>query len=525
MGSFFELALVAAKSRGGEGAWLSAKEPSLAQYTKDDDTPPSTHSRLSEEAFRTTSTPTLSRLITLFVAEAVSSIEHGSSSDKPPRTGGADTSFTPDQGGGSGTGKPATSNSSNLLWAMWVLDMLLLLESTYGGMEKRITHGHSDDDSGGDFSTGLIGPVMRGEETKSVASEETKSSLGLAVASARSPRAFAAVLRITAIGNSVGEDLRVLACSVCAHMLDLSRLAPTFGRPAYCTDRQEDKALADTTITTTAEYCHHAATPIFEPTKDECALPLQERSLAREFSTRLRTQVSMQSLGSPSLQSQLELLAQWQLRRSTAHRKRNSPSKNGTRTRRLHDDEERPKEGPRSERNRTGTDNKNSAVVPEIWTHSNSDERTDSSSWDVATASFAGVEEASDNSNSDMTQVKKFGIGRPKGSDTAESEASALSAELTAAPGKDNSSAQNMSLFVETASATSVTVSWGGWLDIDHGPELQVGIGSNGIAYPIACGGREAGASDLAQALRSKLSHAASRRREQESGLVLKVKH
>ena len=121
--------------------------------------------------------------------------------------------------------------------------------------------------------------------------------------------------------------------------------------------------------------------------------------------------------------------------------------------------------------------------------------------------------------------VKTNGIVGPKRSDTAESEASALSTVPTASRKDSSVQNQNMSLLVETASATSVTVSWGGWLhDADHGPELQVGIGSNGIAYPMACG-REAGASDLAQALRSKLSHAASRRQDQEPGLVLKVKY
>lgn len=506
MGSFFELALISIKSEGGQGVWSSAKSPLVARCTKDG-TPPSTNSRQNDEAFWTSSTPALTRLITLFVAEAVSSIEHGPTSDRP-RNGGAESSITSDQGG-DGTGKPLAS-SSNVLWAMWVLDTLLLLESTYGGMEGS-ARGRSDES--GDDSFGPIGPVRKGED-ESVVSEDVRS-LGLAVASARSPRALAAAFHIAATGNGAGEDLRVLACSVCAHMLDLSRLAPSFGRSA--TGRHEDEASAD--AATAPEFPRRPFIPTSGPVKDECALPLQERSLAREFSTRLRTQVSMQSLGSPSLQSQLELLAQWELRRSTASGKKRGLGLPSERARtHLYHDEETKKEGAMPEgTHQTGTDKHS---VPEVWTHSTG-ERTDS--WDVATASFAGVEEAGDN-NSETTQVKKYGIVGPKRSDTADSEASALSAVPTAS-GKDSSTQNKMlSLLVETASATSVTVSWGGWVDSDHGPELQVGIGSNGIAYPVACG-REAGASDLAQALRSKLSHAASRRQDQELGLVLKVKY
>lgn len=482
------------------------KPPLLAQCTKDG-IPPSTSSRQSAEAFWTTSTPALTRLITLFVAEAVSSMEHGSTADRP-KNGCVDSSTAPDQGGG-GTGKPLAL-SSNIVWAMWVLDALLLLESTYGGMEGSV-HGSSDES--GDDSIRPIEPVMKRED-ESFVSEDVRS-FGLAVASARSPRAFAAVLRTIATGNSAGGDLRVLACSVCAHMLDLSRLAPSWRRSAA--GRHEDEASAD--AATSSEFYHHASIPTSrptKPTKEEYALPLQERLLAREFSTRLRTQVSMQSLGSPSLQSQLELLAQWELRRSILSGKRYLPSE-GACTRRFYP-EKSTKEGPTSEGSHQAGTDKHS--VPEVWIPSTS-ERSDS--WDVATSSFAGVEEASDN-KFETTQVKKYGTAGPNRSDTAESEAPAPSTVPTAS-GKDSSAQnQNVSLLVETASATSVTVSWGGWLGTHHGPELQVGIGSNGIAYPMACD-REAGASDLAQALRSKLSHAASRPQGQESGLVLKVKH
>ena len=504
MGSFFELALVSIKPEAGrQGRWFSAKKPRLAQCTKDG-TPPSTNSRQGDEAIWTTSTPALTRLITLFVAEAVSSIEHGLTTDRP-RNGCTDSSTACDQGRG-GTGKPLAF-SSNILWAMWVLDVLLLLESTYGGMEGSV-HGSSDEN--GDDSSGPIGPVMKGE-AESLVSEDARS-LRLAVASARSPRAFAAVLRTIATGNSAGGDLRVMACSLCAHMLDLSRLAPRWRRSSA--GLREDEASADDA--TAPEVYHHASIPSSGPTKEEYALPLQESLLAREFSTRLRTQVSMQSLGSPSLQSQLELLAQWELRRSIASGKRYLPSK-GACTRRFHDDNCK-KKGPMSEgSHQTGTDKHS---VPEVWIPSTC-ERTDG--WDVATASCSGVEEASDN-NSRTTQVKKYETVGSNRSDTAESEAPAPSTVPTIS-GKDSSAQnQNMSLLVETASATSVTVSWGGWLGTNHGSELQVGIGSNGIAYPMACG-REPGASDLAQALRSKLSHAASRRQGQESGLVLKVKY
>ena len=530
MGTFFELALVSLKSRGGQGSWFSAN-PSSAQPVTEDDTP-CKNTGQSGEACWAASTPALTRLVALFVAEAVSSIELGSA-DKTRNNGGADASFSSHQGSGT-TGKPLTS-SSNMLWAIWVLDTLLLLERTHGEMEGSI-YGHKDESGG---SVGSSGPAT-GEKDQSVASEDVRS-LGLAVASARSPRAFAAVLDIAIGINSAGNGLRRLACSTCAHMLDLSRIAPSF-RP-YVTSQNGDEASADTT-TTTAGSDHHTTTttvPTSEPLKGEFTLPLQERLLARDFSTRLRGQVSMQRLGSPSLspclQSELELLAQWELHRSTVRgTKLSVPSKS---TSRLHD-KERQNDGPRSRREgqdeeprsnkdcqsrgptskgtRAGNGKKQHSA-PEAWMH-HAIKRTDS--WDVATTSFAGVEDTGGN-NTEMTlQGKQYAaIIGPKRLDTAESEDSELST-LPTSSGEDGSAQNAMPLLVETATATSVTVSWGGWLDTDHGPELQVRIGSNGIAYPVDCG-RETGASDLAQALRSKLSHAASRRREQESGLMLKA--
>lgn len=514
MGTFFELALVSVKSRGAHGTLFSAS-PSSAQRVTKDNTPCTSSQQSDEACCWATSAPALTRLVTLFVAEAVSSIEHSSTADRPRDTGAPDPSFSPSQGGGTTGNKPFTF-SSNILWAMWVLDTILLLERTYGGMEGAV---HGCTDEGGD-SVGPNGPATGEEDQSSVASEDVRS-LGLAVASARSPRAFAAVLRVATGTNSAGEDLRALACSVCAHMLDLSRFTPSF-RPSV-RSRNGGEASADTATTIESDH-HNTTVPTSEPAKGEFALRLLEHSLARDFSTRLRSQVSMQSLGSPCLQSQLELLAQRELRRSSViDAKRGVPSKGthclpdkecrnqGSRSSKEGDDNEprsgkkSQNEGPRCEGNPTGAERS----VPEVW--------------DVATTSF-GVEDAGGN-NSEMTLPgkKKYATTLDsKRLDTAESEDSDLSTVPTTTPREGGSAQSAMSLLVETASATSVTVSWGGWLDTDHGPELQVGIGSNGIAYPIARG-REAGASDLAQALRSKLSHAASWRREQESGLVLKV--
>eukprot|EP00752_Nemacystus_decipiens_P011018 g9791.t1 len=78
---------------------------------------------------------------------------------------------------------------------------------------------------------------------------------------------------------------------------------------------------------------------------------------------------------------------------------------------------------------------------------------------------------------------------------------------------------------MEAVSATSITVSWGDWFETDDEPELQVGLGSGDcLARPSAIG-KVPGTSDLAQALRSKLKHAASRQQDEDGpSLVLKVR-
>lgn len=455
-----------------------------------DDSPP-TSSRQSDKSTWTTRLPVLARFLTLLVGEAVSLFQFGAARDSAESEG---TSGPLKAERGREPNEPPALGS-HFSWATWVLDTLVVLESTHF-QTGRPTIGHSEAENAS------IGSERRSIKTmprdyEGIVDDDVNPVL-FAVASARSPRAFAAAL-CAANGSNLDEAARTSAYFLCSRMLNLSQVvSATSSRSVQ--DHNETESSCEPTSAT--ERLHHKTIRPPVLTKDGYVLTSQERALAKVFSARLRTELSSQSSASSLLQSQLELLAQWELRRSCVGVERESLA-NCTRC--LH-------EGQGSELYKVGADN---TLLRDTWDRSG---RGWIDSWDVATTDLAGVEGGGEGFEIASAQATR--PVEPRRPGTAESDASALSAPLL--PGK-LASANKPLLRIEAASPHFITMSWGGWLDSDHGPQLQVGIGSDGVAYPVALN-KAVGASDLTQALRSKLKHVAGQRRERGSSLVLKVR-
>lgn len=433
----------------------------------------------------------LAHLVRLFVHEAIATFEI----DPVPKCAesashGLTTSERKFEAGMSSSACGPLAFRSKYSWALWVLETLLEVK-TAGHVEDGVSSKVADESAG-------TGSVRTASGIGDDAGDDDNSVLH-AVASARSSQAFSAVLR-SAISNDMGEILQSLAYSLCSRMLNKSRL--TTPQPSNVSSPGLHVIKTSTTESVKGNTLEHAGVP--EPGK--YALPTQEKSLARAFSARLRSQVSTPNFSSHLLQSQLELLAQWELQRSGV---RGEPLSDADSTRR-----QREAEFEYDERKVSGK----KPQSPQVWVNTG---RKHADSWDVATALFAGMEGGSD--EFDTTRARNSRVaGRGRRTGTAESEASALSCLPTPRfLGKLNPPHHD-SLLVEALSATSVTVSWGGWFESGDEPELQVGVGGDGFAYPVAFG--KAGASDLAQALRSKLKHASSRRRSEGPSLVLKVR-
>lgn len=478
MRSLFALVHASVKSRGDWKAWCSGK-PASAPWAKGD---PSLSNPSDSEVSRSAKVPGLARLLTLFVREAISVFETDPTLNKTGRTG-ANVSATEHK---NRDNEPSThvgmheplALRSKCLWALWVLETLLSLE--VGQREESEASRRGPD--GEETSGKKIVWTASGESDD--AGEELAE-----VASARSPQAFAAALR-AAISSDLDEIVQASACSLCSVMLNLSRPAsPTFSSSSP-SGRHETRATAGGTAENKAH--RHRAVIRSAPSDDGYELPPQEHSLARAFSSSLRSQVSTPSLSSHLLQSQLELLAQWELRRHA------------------------------QSTHRPGED---------VWDQGESKACSENSpslgvgvndSWDVATALFAGSDGGGEGfETTQMRSSRTAARGRRVG--TTDGGASMLSSLPTPCLlGK--TTPKHNSLLVEAVSATSVTVSWGGWFETDDEPELQVGLGSGDcLARPSAIG-KVPGASDLAQALRSKLKHAASRRQDEGPSLVLKVR-
>lgn len=466
MRSLFDLVHAFVKPRSDWKAWCSGK-PASAPRAKGD-APLSNPS--DSEVSRNTNVRSLTRLLTLFVREAISVFETDPTLIK---TGpiGAKLSATERKNCSNIRAPPALR--SKCLWALWVLETLLSLET--GHREKGEAHPRGPD--GEDAASKPVWTTS--EESDDARGEELADA-----ASARSPRAFSAALR-AAINNDLDETVQALACSLCSVMLNLSRLV----RPTVSSSPPGNNAHRHRVI--------HSAPP-----EDGYELPSQEHSLARAFSSSLRNQVTSPSLSSLLVQSQLELLAQWELRRSA-----------GKTGRGLHaQSTKRPGEDVWGQK-----ESKASGERPQSPGVGIND------SWDVATALFAGFEGAGDGFETTQTRSSQA-AARGRRAGTTDGEASMLSSLPTSCLlGK--LTPNHNSLLVEAVSATSVTVSWGGWFETDDEPELQVGLGSGDcLARPSAIG-KVPGTSDLAQALRSKLKHAASRQQDEEGpGLVLKVR-
>lgn len=471
MRSLFDLVYAFVKPRSDLEAWRSGKS-ALAPWAKGD--PPLSDSNDSEVPINA-NIPSLTHLLTLFVREAISVFETDPALIKTGSTG-AKISTTEHKNGGNEHGTyggrcEPLALRSRCLWALWVLRTLLLLEM--GQREKGGTSCRGPD---GDDVLGK--PVWMASEASDDAREEL-----LETASARSPQAFAAALR-AAISNDLDETVQALACSLCSVMLNMSRLVrPTFSSSSTL-GCHETRAAAE-------NNAHRHRVIRLVPPEDGYELPPQEHSLARAFSSSLRSQVTTPSLSSHLLQSQLELLAQWEIRRSTGKMR----------------------------------------GVEDVWDQKESKVNGENpsspgvginDSWDVATALFAGFEGGGDGFETTQLRSSRTAARRRRAGIT-DGEASMLSnLPCPCLPGK--TTPDHNSLLVEAVSATSVTVSWGGWFETDDEPELQVGLGSGDcLARPSAIG-KVPGTSDLAQALRSKLKNAASQQQDEEGpSLVLKV--
>lgn len=489
MRSLFDLVVASVRPSNIWKAWVSGKLSS-ATWTNEDSSPSNLH-QSRDEAARTSRVPGLARLLTLFVREAISTFE----SEKAGSMN-ASVSATQEREAERGTraskGEPLTLRSK-YLWAFWVLETLLSLErrdrEKTGGLHECLDRGSASTEP--DPAVGAENDDA-GDDLNSILPE---------VASARSPQAFAAILR-SAIGNDLDEGLQALAYSLCSCMFSLSRLGtPLFSGRSPVGHPDMEPAVGGATAVKSGVV---RSVP---PEEDGYELPSQEHALARAFSIRLRSEVRTSSLSSCLLQSQLELLAQWEFRRSDV---------NANGVLRAQSTQRRSEEGWNQEQLKVGVEKTSS---PDVWINTPG---KCTNRWDVATALFAGAEGEGDGFEGTHTKSSRAAArGRRVG--TAESDASVLSTLPTPCLPENLFSADHNLLLVEAVSATSVTVSWGGWLESGDEPELQVGVDSDGLAYPLAFG-KVPGASDLAQALRSKLKHAASLRQEEGPRLILKVR-
>lgn len=482
MRSLFDLVHAVVKPRSNWKAWCSGK-PASAPWAKGD---PPLYNPSDAEASRNANVSSLTRLLTLFVREAILVFETDPTLVQTGSTGAKASaaehkSWNNERGTHGGKREPGAPRST-CLWALWVLETLLSLEIGQHEKGEAPRRGPDRDDASSK-------PVWTASEESGDTREELEEA-----ASARSPQVFAATLR-AATSNDLDETVRALACSLCSVMLSLSRLVgPNFsdGSTLGC---QEARAAAEN-----SSAHQHGETRSVSP-EDGYELPLQEHSIARAFSSSLRSQVATPSRSFHLLQSQLELLAQWELRRTIGETERSLHAQSTHRPGEDVWDQKDPKvrgENPSS---------------PGVGIND---------SWDVATALLAGFERGGD--GFETTQVRSSRAAARRRAGTTDGETSTLSSLPSPCLLGKITPNQN-SLLVEAVSATSVTVSWGDWFETDDEPELQVGLGSDGCLPRPSAIGKVPGTSDLAQALRSKLKHAASPHQDEEDrSLVLKVR-
>ncbi|CAM9328498.1 unnamed protein product, partial [Scytosiphon promiscuus] len=489
MRSLFDLIVAPVKH---STQWLAVWRESSARRTKEGDSLPSELQIGDDAVSGSARIGSLARLVRLFVHEAIATFE----TDRVLKCAESGTNALTaaaalSEGRTHFSACGPLASRPNHSWALWVLGTLLELETEVVQAEERMFQSLSN----GSAVTGSVWTARR----KDGDTGDGENPVLQALAYSRSSEAFSTLLR-SAAANNTGELLQSLAFSLCSHMLNASRLAPLKAFKSATLGLDDIQA---STADSKKGKAHEHPT-VAEAGKK--AFRTEELSLARAFSVRLRNQISLPSFSSKLLQSQLELLAQFELKRSAVCGKL---ALEADRTRRL-----REVELDRGE----GNVKVEKPQSPQVLANTT---RQYADNWDVATALCAGIEEGSD--EFETTRAGKFPVaGRGRRTGTAESEGSALSCLPTPRFLEKLSPPHHSSLLVEAVSATSVTVSWGGWFEPGDEPELQVGARGDGLAYPVAFG-KVAGASGLAQALRSKLKHASSRRRNEGPSLILKV--
>lgn len=480
MGSLFQLAVGGgqALARPGQtplGSSLSRKSP--------------------DERFPTTPRPdddvdwtALPSFLTLAIEEAVEHFEHYSRMESS-ESGGI---HPPPSTGEPGSECEQPSPQPNVLWAMWMLETVMMLEERYWETDQSSLDGTAEGNSFIEctqLKTRSNGHEFSGNNNDHI------MPLTMAVGAARSSRAFTAVL-LSASSRRLNVKLRCLAYSLCANILNRSLSAASLCK--FFSQGQPKAAVPDGKATTTKGLHHNGG---HAQPQDEYFLPSQERALARAFSAQLRNEVSTRNLSSPLLKSQLELLTQWLQRRQAVG------GEGKTDKHRM------------SEYAWTVTELYPGPDCPFPLDTSSYPSHQELENWDVATPVVAGPDDGGDIFEAE--QPTHTQIGGPRRPGTAESEPSVLSTVPESSVLVKADATCLMPMLVETVTATSVALSWGDWQGDDHPSELMKGIDGDGVMGTTHAGqGKRA--STLVQALRAKARFAGGLRHG--PGLVLKVR-
>lgn len=387
-----------------------------------------------------------------------------------------------------------------LLWAMWIVETVMGLTRKNREIDQYFPNRTADENSA--VSSCTLPPSdssMRHSICGKVDHHATPS-LSVALSTAWSSRAFTAVL-LSASSRRYNAALRCSAYSLCASMLDLSLSDASVSEHDQ---RRSEVREGQNRTETTPEETHNGHVDQTQPQNGGYVLPSQERAVARAFSEQLRSGASMRNLSSPLLKSQLELLVQWQLRKKAL-------GDEGS-TEKYHV----PDSVWGTTEPQPGIDSP--FVFDNLPTYA---WRQTEESWDAATPFVAGPGGAGDVFEVDHpTNTQVVGPRRPG---TADSEPSALSNLPGCSVSENTASTDTTRMFIETVTATSVTLSWGGWHE-DPSDLVAGADGDGSICTTTHQAGHGSGsrASTLVQVLRAKARHAGGRRHG--PGVVLKVR-
>lgn len=249
----------------------------------------------------TTLHPARTRFLKMIIDEAVLRFESVSCSG----TAGQRTTkkqSPPGVGVARPTGPEASIQQANIAWATWVLGTTITLGAE-GGKIRSLSHGLNSDQN-----SLVIGKAQTGKTDEGSSSDDTISPAN-ALASAKSPRAFAAVL-LSACSKNLDMTAHCTAYQLCAEMLRISGLD----------EELEDTVMetAPDTKTSTSRTAPKGGGDMSEdrsPQRDVYAFRMQEREVARSFAALLRTEDTTRSLSSAILRRKLEFLVQCQHRR------------------------------------------------------------------------------------------------------------------------------------------------------------------------------------------------------------------